>query len=60
MCHQKKNLLYDVIIVHDLMKELQMDVLYSEDVVVWKGIRMTMQKIKNGRWADHNLMDQKT
>ena len=35
-----------------------MDVLYSEDVVLWDGVRLTMQKIKNGKWTDLNLMDQ--
>ena len=35
-----------------------MDVLYSEDVVVWDGVRLTMQKIQNGKWTDLNLMDQ--
>ena len=36
-----------------------MDVLYLEDVVVWDGIRLPMQKIQNGKWTDLNLMDQK-
>ena len=40
------------------MKELQMDVLYSEYVVVWDGIRLPMQKIQNGKWTDLNLMNQ--
>ena len=35
-----------------------MDVLYSEDVVVWDGVRLPMQKIQNGKWMDLNLMDQ--
>ena len=34
-----------------------MDVLYSEDVVVWGGVRLTMQKIQNGKWTDLSLMD---
>ena len=38
------------------MKELQMDVIYSEDVVVWDSVRLTMQKIQNGKWTDFNLM----
>ena len=52
----KKNS-YDVTIVRDLIKELQMDVLYSEYVVVWDGVRLPMQKIKNGKWTDLSLMD---
>ena len=40
------------------MKELQMDVLYSEDVVVWDIVRPTMQKIHNGKWTNLNLTDQ--
>ena len=35
-----------------------MDVLYLEDVVVWDGIRLPMQKTQNGKWTDLNLMDQ--
>ena len=59
MCYRKnKNLPYDVIIGRDLMEELQIDVLYSEDVVVLDGIIMPMQKIQNGRWPDLNLMNQ--
>ena len=61
MCYRKnKNLPYDVIIGCDLMEELQIDVLYSEDVAVWGGIRPTMYKIQNGKWTDLNLMDQKS
>ena len=40
------------------MKELQMDVIYSEDVVVWDSVRLTMQKIQNGKWTDLNWMYQ--
>ena len=60
MCYQKeKNLPYDVIIGRDFMKELQMDILYSEYVVVCDGIIIPMHKIHNGKWMDLNLMDQK-
>ena len=58
MLLEKQKLPYDVIMGHNFMKELQMDVLYSEDVVVWGGVRLTMQKIQNGKWMDLNLMDQ--
>ena len=34
-----------------------MDVLFSEDVVVWEGVRLPMQKIQNGKWTDLSLMD---
>ena len=40
------------------MKELQMDVLYSEYVLVWDGVRMPMHKIQNGKGKDLNWMDQ--
>ena len=53
-----KNISYDVIMGHDLMKELQMDVLYSEYVVVWDGVRLPMQKIQNVKWMDLHLMHQ--
>ena len=54
----KQNIPYDVIIGRNFMKELQMDVLYSLDVVVWGGVTLPMQKIPNGKWTDLNLMDQ--
>ena len=44
-CATGKNIPYDVIIGRYSMKELQTDVLYSEDVVVWGGVRLPMQKI---------------
>ena len=53
-----KNLPYDLIIGHDLMKESQIDVLYSEDVAVWGGIRPTMHKTQNGKGTYLNLMYQ--
>ena len=40
------------------MKELQMDVLYSEDVAVWDIVRLSRQKIHNVKWTDLNLTDQ--
>ena len=40
------------------MKDLQIDVLYSEDVGVWDGVRMPMQEIQNAKWTELNLMDQ--
>ena len=58
MCYRKKKLPYDGIIGQDLMKELQMDILYSEYVVVWGGVRLTMQKNQNGKWMELDLMDQ--
>ena len=45
MLPEKQKLPYYVIIGRDLMKELQMDVPYSEYVVVWYGVRPPMQKI---------------
>ena len=54
----RKKLPYDVIIGHDLMKEIKIDVLYSEYVVVWDGVILPMHKIHNVKWMDLNLMDQ--
>jgi hypothetical protein len=48
---------YDIIIGRDLMKELNMDVLYSQDVVTWDGIKLPMQKIQDSKWKDLNLLD---
>ena len=39
------------------MNELQMGVIYSEDVLLWDGFRLPMQEIQNGKWIDLNLMD---
>ena len=58
MSYRKKRLPYDVIIGSDLMKELQMGVIYSEEVVVWYSIRLPMQKIQNGKWTELNLIYQ--
>ena len=58
MCYLKKESSYDVIIGWYLMKELRMDVLYSEDVVVWDSIRLPVQKIQNGKWTDLKLLGQ--
>ena len=54
---EKQRLTYYVIMGHGLMKELQIDVLYPEDIVVWDSVRLYIQKIKNGKWTDLNLMD---
>ena len=54
----KKKLPYDVIIGLNFIKELQMDVIYSEYVVVWDCVRPPMQRIQNGKWTDLNLMYQ--
>ena len=54
----EKKLPCDVVIGLNLTIKLQMDVLYSEYVVVWDGIRLPMQKIQNLKWTDLNLMDQ--
>ena len=43
----KEKLPNDVVIGLNFMKELQMGVLYTEDVVVWGGVRGPMQKIQN-------------
>ena len=32
--------------------------MYSEDVVVWYGVRLPMQKIQNGKLTGLNLMGQ--
>ena len=32
--------------------------MYSEDVVVWYGVRLSMQKIQNGKLTGLNLMGQ--
>ena len=36
---------YDMIIGRDLMKSLKMDVLYTENVIVWDELRLPMQEI---------------
>ena len=58
MLLEKQKLPYDVIIGRDLTKELEMDVLYSEYVVVWDGVRLPMQKTQNGKWTKLNLIYQ--
>ena len=58
MLPQKQNPPYDVIMGKKLMKELQMGVIYSEDVLVLDRVKLQMQKIHNGECTDLNLMDQ--
>ena len=36
---------YDMIIGRDLMQSLKMDVLYSENTVVWDDLRLPMQQV---------------
>ena len=36
---------YDMIIGRDLMQSLNMDVLYSENTVVWDDLRLPMQQV---------------
>ena len=37
---------YDLIIGRDLMHELKMDILFSENVVLWDGLRLPMHSTK--------------
>ena len=55
---RKQKLPYDVIIGHDLMKDFQMGVFYSRDVILWDSVRLPMQKIQNRKWTGLNLIDQ--
>ena len=57
MLPEKIKIPFDVIIGCDLMKELQMDILYSGYLIVWNGVRLPMHKIQNGKCTDLNLMD---
>ena len=52
MLPEKLKLLYDVIIGRDLMKELQMDVLYSEDLVVWGTFLKQVVGVSK-KWLDY-------
>ena len=35
---------------------MQIDAFYSEDVVVWDGVRLPMHKTQNGKWTDLDLI----
>ena len=54
MCYWGEKVPFDVIICLNLMKELQMDVLYSEYVLVWEIVGLSMQKIHNVKCTDLN------
>ena len=44
-----------MIIGRDLMKNINMDVLYSDSVVTWKELNLPMHKVQaNGKWHDFN------
>ena len=35
---------------------MQIDAFYSEDVVVWDGVRLPMHKTQNEKWTDLDLI----
>jgi hypothetical protein len=49
---------YDMIIGRDLLHTLKMDVLYSENVVVWDDLRLPMQEVNksSGKWQDFDVL----
>ena len=52
---EKSRLPYDMIIGMDLMRNLNMDVLYSDNVVTWDDLKLPMHKVQaNGNWHDFN------
>ena len=50
---------YDMIIGRDLMRKLKMDVLYSSEAIVWDGLRLPMQEVKNN-FMDFNAIIEDT
>ena len=54
---ENSKLPYDMIIGRDLMRELKMDVLYSDNVVIWDELKLPMHEVKaNGTWHDFNAL----
>ena len=51
---------YDMIIGRDLMRKLKMDVLYSEEVIVWDKLRLPMQEVKSQLAHDLNAIIEET
>jgi hypothetical protein len=56
---EKTSLPYDMIIGRDLMRKLKMDVLYSSEAIVWDGLRLPMQEVKNN-FMDFNAIIEDT
>ena len=56
---EKTSLPYDMIIGRDLMRKLKMDVLYSNEAIVWDGLRLPMQEVKNN-FMDFNAIIEDT
>lgn len=52
---EAQKLPYDFIIGRDLMQALKMDVLYSENKLVWEGVSIPMQDVKGNNWQDLNI-----
>ena len=48
-----------MIIGRDLMRKLKMDVLYSSEAIVWDGLRLPMQEVKNN-FMDFNAIIEDT
>ena len=53
---EKGKLPYDMIIGRDLLKELKMDVLYSDEIVTWDDLKLPMQKITKSGCIDFNTI----
>ena len=54
---ENSNLPYDMIIGRDLLRELKMDVLYSDNEVVWDDLRLPMNQVKvDNRWIDFEAL----
>ena len=54
---EESKLPYDFIIGRDLMRALKIDVLYSENVVVWDDLRLPMQEVKNKFTDFHAILE---
>ena len=54
---ESSRLPYDMIIGRDLMRNLKMDVLYSDSVVTWDELKLPMHKVQaNGKGHDFNAL----
>ncbi len=58
---ENSKLPYDMIIGRDLMRELKMDVIYSDNIVTWDDLKLPMQQVKqNGSWIDMEALFEDT
>ena len=48
---------YDIILGQDILKALNIDILYSEDKVIWDNLSLPIQEIKFDKWHEKGVVN---